>query len=57
MGQQIHDEVYQKNIKLNSTENIACQNLWDATKVIHRGKFLNLPWHTYFRNKGEKIND
>lgn len=40
MGQQIRHKGNQKNIELNSNENIACQNLWDATKVILRGKFM-----------------
>ena len=30
--------------KLNNNENMAYQNLWDAAKAVHRGKFTALEY-------------
>ena len=57
-NQQVTEEIKKekKNIETNDNENMTTQNLWNATKVVLRGKFIAIQFYLKKQEKHQVDN-
>ena len=54
---QLTEEIKEKkkNLKINEKRNIMIQNLWDTTKAVLRGKFIEIKAYPKKQQKSQTI--
>ena len=55
----VHKRNLNRNLKVcefNETENTICQNLWDASKAVLRGKFIEYIYQKEERSKIKNLS-
>ena len=54
---QVTEEIKEKkkNLKINEKRNIMIQNLWDTTKAVLRGKFIEIKAYAKKQQKSQTI--